>query len=158
MTAVEVHSLPLRSVALQLGAAVVLVAATLAGLDQAGTASQVLLGVAVLLAATLALAVDEPGAEVLDATATPFSARVGHRVLLLCAVAAPIWLLALAVVALRGADVPVRMLSLQALALVALGVASPLRCGGGAGWRSRAWSRGRCSSASLSRPLSCPAR
>jgi hypothetical protein len=123
MTAIEVHTLPLRSVALQLGAAVTLVAATLAGLDQAGTASQVLLGVAVLLAATLALAVDEPGAEVLDATATPFAVRVAHRVLLLCAVAAPLWLLALAVVALRGADVPVRMLSLQALTLVALGVA-----------------------------------
>jgi hypothetical protein len=123
MTAIEVHSLPLRSVVLQLGAAVTLVGATLAGLDQTGTATQVLLGVAVLLAATLALAVDEPGAEVLDATATPFPVRVGHRVLLLCAVAVPIWLLALAVVALRGADVPVRMLSLQALTLVALGVA-----------------------------------
>jgi hypothetical protein len=42
---------------------------------------------------------------------------------LLCAVAVPLWLLALAVVALRGADVPVRMLTLQALALGALGIA-----------------------------------
>jgi hypothetical protein len=123
VTAVEARSLPLRSVALQLGAALALVGATLAGLDRAGTAGRVLLGVAVLFAATLALAVDEPGAEVLDATATPFAVRVARRLVLLCAVAVPLWLLALAVVALRGADVPVRMLTLQSLALVALGVA-----------------------------------
>jgi hypothetical protein len=123
VTVLELHSLPLRGVALQLGAAVALVGATLAGLDQDGTAGQVLLGVAVLLAATLALAVDEPGAEALEATPAPFAVRVAHRLVLLCAVAVPLWLLALAVVALRGADVPVRMLTLQALTLVVLAVA-----------------------------------
>lgn len=125
MRRLEVRSLPLRSIALQLGAAVALVAVTLRGLDAPGTASQVLLGVAVLLAATLALAVDEPGAEVLDATPTPFARRVGRRLLALGGLAAALWLLALAVVALRGADVPVVLLTLQGLALVCLGLAIP---------------------------------
>jgi hypothetical protein len=123
VTLVEVHGLPRRAIALQLGAVVVLLGATMTGLDSPVVASQVLLGVAVLIAATVALAVDEPSAEVLDATATPFAARVARRFVLLCCVALPLWLLALEVVAWRGADVPVRMLTLQALALGALGIA-----------------------------------
>lgn len=125
MTRLEIRSLPLRSVALQLGAAVALVAVTLRGLDGAGTATQVLQGVALLLAATLALAVDEPGAEVLDATPTPYARRVGRRLLALAGLAAGLWLLALAVVALRGADVPAVLLTVQALALLSLGLAVP---------------------------------
>ena len=123
MTSLEIRSLPLRSIALQLTAAVVLVAVTLRGLSSVGTATQVLQGVALLLAATLALAVDEPGAEVLDATATPFVVRVGRRLVLLACLAGPLWLLALAVVALRGADVAASMLTLQAAGLLALGLA-----------------------------------
>lgn len=123
MTRVEARSLPQRTIVLQLGAAVALVVLTLPGLDDVGTATQVLQGVAVVLAATLAVAVDEPGAEVLDATATPFAVRVGRRLVLLCCLAVPLWLLALGVVALRGADVTARMLSLQAVALLALALA-----------------------------------
>jgi hypothetical protein len=123
VTVVEVGSLPLRGVALQLGAVVVLLGAAMTGLDSPVVASRVLFGAAALIAATVALAVDEPGAEVLDATATPFAVRVARRLVLLCCVALPLWLLSLAVVAWRGSDVPVRMLTLQGLALVALGLA-----------------------------------
>jgi hypothetical protein len=122
MTLLEVHSLPLRTVGLQIGAAVALVAATLTGLDNPVVASQVLLGVAVLLAATLALAVDEPSAEVLDATATRFAARVARRLTLLSCAVVPLWLMTLAIVELRG-DTPVLMATLQAVALSALAVA-----------------------------------
>ena len=125
MTGLEIRSLPLRSIGLQLVAAVALVAVTLRGLDSVGTATQVLQGVALLLAATLALAVDEPGAEVLDATPTPFARRVGRRLLVLGWPAVALWSLALAVVTLRGADVPVVLLSLQGLALLSVGLAVP---------------------------------
>ena len=124
MTRLEIRALPQRTILLQLGAAVALVAVTVPGLDQIGTATQVLQGVAVLLAATLALAVDEPGAEVLDATATRFAVRVGRRLALLACLAAPMWLLALGVVALRGADVTALMLTLQAVGLLALALAA----------------------------------
>ena len=125
MTRLDVRSLPLRSVWLQLGAAVALVVMTLRVLDSVGAATQVLQGVALLLAATLALSVDEPGAEVLDATPTSFAQRVGRRLLALAVLAAALLLLALAVVTLRGADVPALLLTLQAAALLALGLAVP---------------------------------
>ena len=123
MTALEVRALPRRTVVVQLGAAVALVAVTLPGLDDVGTATRVLQGVAVLLAVTLALAVDEPGAEVLDATATSFAVRVARRLALLASVAAPMWLVALAVVSLGTADVTGLMLTLQAVTLFALALA-----------------------------------
>jgi hypothetical protein len=122
MTVVEAHGLPLRSIALQLGAAVVLMGATLTGLDNPLVAGQVLLGVAVLLAAVLALAVDEPGAEVLDATATRFAVRVSRRLALLSCAVLPLWLLTLAVVELRGQS-PMLLPTLQAVALAALAIA-----------------------------------
>jgi hypothetical protein len=125
VSVLEVRSLPLRAVALQVAAAVALLAATARGLDDAGTASQVLLGLAVLLAATLALAVDEPAAELLDATPTGLSRRVARRLGVLAAAVVPLWLLALVLVAVRGADVPVLLLTLQLAALVALGLALP---------------------------------
>ena len=125
MTRLDVRSLPLRSVRLQLAAAVALVVVTLRVLDSAGAATQVLQGVALLLAATLALAVDEPGAEVLDATPTSFARRVGRRLVTPAVLAVVLWLLALAVVWLRGADVPALLLTLQASALLALGLAVP---------------------------------
>lgn len=125
MTRLDLRSLPLRSIGLQLGAAVVLVAVTLRALDDVGAATQVLQGVALLLAATLALAVDEPGAELLDATPTPFARRVGRRLLALAVPAVALWCLALTVVALRGADVPALPLSLQASALLTIALAVP---------------------------------
>jgi hypothetical protein len=121
----EVRALPLRVVGLQVLAAVVLLSATAKGLDEAGTASQVLLGVAVLLAAMLALAVDEPAAELLDATPTPLSRRVARRLAVLAGAVVPLWLVGLGAVALRGADVSTGMLTLQLAALVALGLALP---------------------------------
>lgn len=123
MSRLEIRSLPLRAIALQLGAAVALVAVTFRGLDSTSTATQVLQGLALLLAATLAFAVDEPGAEVLDATPTPYARRVGRRLPALAGLAAGLWVLTLALVALRGADVAARLLTLQAVTLIALGLA-----------------------------------
>ena len=125
MNVLEVRALPLRVAGLQALAAATLLGATAGGLDQTGTASQVLLGLAVLLAALLALAVDEPSAELLDATPTTLSRRVARRLAALSFAVVPLWLLALGFVALRGADVPVAMLTLQLTALVALGLALP---------------------------------
>ncbi len=123
MTRLELRALPLRAVALHLTGAVVLLVVTARGLDAPGTALQVLQGLAVLLAATLALAVDEPPAELLDATATPFAVRVARRLLALAALVVPLWLAALLLVQLRGTDLPVAGLTLEAVALAALALA-----------------------------------
>jgi hypothetical protein len=79
MSRLEVRALPLRAVALLLGGALALLAVTAPGLDDPGTASSVLQGLAVLLAAAAALAVDEPAAELLDATPTGLGRRTGRR-------------------------------------------------------------------------------
>lgn len=124
MTRLEARALPLRAAALHLTGAGVLLLVTAPALDGPGTALQVLQGLAVLLAATLALAVDEPGAELLDATATPFAVRVARRLLALSAVVLPLWLLALLLVTWRGADLPLAGVTLEALGLVALALAA----------------------------------
>lgn len=120
------RSLPHRALALHLVAAAALLAATWHGLDGDGTALMVLRGVAVLLAAALALSVDEPAAAVLDATPTPMVRRLAGRVLCCALVVVPAWLAALGLAALRGADVPVAALTLEACALGSLAVAVPL--------------------------------
>ena len=82
-------------------------------------------GVAVLLAAALALTVDEPGAPLLDATPTPLAERLAARTTLCAGAVVPVWLLALALPAARGADVRYAAVTLEALALAALGLGVP---------------------------------
>lgn len=123
MTRLEVRALPWPAVALHLSGALVLLLVTLRGLDTPGTALQVLQGLSVLLAATLALAVDEPAAELLDATATPFAVRVARRLAVVSVLVVPLWLLGLLLVTVRGAGLPALGTSLAALALVALALA-----------------------------------
>ena len=122
----SVRAVPARGVALHVTAAVVLLAATWNGLDEDGTAVTVLRGVAVLLAAALALAVDEPAAALLDATPTPMAERLTARLALCAVVVLPTWSAAVAVPSLRGADVPLTAITLELGALVVLGLAVPL--------------------------------
>lgn len=122
----SVRAVPAGGVALHVAAAVALLAATWTGLDDDGTAVTVLRGVAVLLAAALALAVDEPTAALLDATPTPMVERLAARLGVCAVLVLPIWLAAGAVVLLRGADVPLVALTLELGALVAAGLAVPL--------------------------------
>ena len=125
MTALLLRTLPGRAVGLHLGAALVLLAATASSLEHDTAAVMVLRGLAVVLAATLALAVDESAAELLDATATSFRRRVADRLRLLAPAAAGLWAAALALVAHRGGTVPEAALTLELLALVAVGLALP---------------------------------
>lgn len=122
---VSARALPRRAVALHVAAAVALLAVTAPGLDDTGTAVLVLRGVAVLLAAALALAVDEPSAALLDATPTPLAERLAARTAVCAAVVAPAWLLALAVATLAGADLPLATVTIELAALAALGMAVP---------------------------------
>jgi fluoroquinolone transport system permease protein len=122
----SVCAVPARAVALQVAAAVALLAVTWTGLDDGGTAVTVLRGVAVLLAAALALAVDEPAAALLDATPTPMVQRLAARLALCAVVVLPAWTVALAAASLRGADVPLVAMTLELAALGALGLAVPL--------------------------------
>jgi hypothetical protein len=122
----SVRAVPARGVALQVGAAVVLLAATWPGLDDDATAVMVLRGVAVLLAAALALAVDEPAAALLDATPTPMVGRLAARLALCAVLVLPSWAAAVAIASLRGADVPLVAMTLELGALVVLGLAVPL--------------------------------
>ena len=117
------RALPRRTLSLQLAGALVLIAVSLRGLDQDSTAVLVLRGVVLLLAATLALALDEAGAALLDASPTPLHRRVGARLVLCVALVAPVWAAALAVVALRGGAVPAAALTLELAALTAVGLA-----------------------------------
>lgn len=125
MTALLLRTLPGRAVGLHVAAAVVLLAATASSLEHDTAAVMVLRGLAVVLAATLALAVDEPAVELLDATATTFGRRVATRLRLLVPVAALLWGVALVLVARRGGTVPQAALTLELLALVAVGLALP---------------------------------
>jgi hypothetical protein len=119
------RALPRRALALHVGAVGVLLAVTWTGLDADRPAVAVLRGVALVLAAALALAVDEPEAALLDAAPTALRRRLAVRLAVCGAVAAPVWAGALAVVGARGTAVPVRGLTLELLALVALGLAVP---------------------------------
>ena len=122
----SVRAVPARAAGLQVAAAVALVVATWGGLDDEGTAVTVLRGVAVLLAATIALAVDEPSAALLDATPTPMAQRLAARLALCAVLVLPVWALALTVTSLRGADVPLVAMTLELGALATLGLAVPL--------------------------------
>lgn len=117
---------PAVGVALHVVAALALLAAAWTGLDDDGSAVMVLRLVAVLLAAALALAVDEPGAAVLDATPTAMAQRFGARAALCGVLVLPAWATALTVAFQQGADVPVADLTLELLALCAVGLAVPL--------------------------------
>jgi hypothetical protein len=121
----SVRTVARRAVGLHLTAAAVLVAVTWPALDHDGAAVLVLRGVAVLLAAALALAVDEPAAQLLDATPTPLVQRLVARAGLCCAVLVPGWLLTIGVATRAGADVPVAALTLELAALTAVGLAVP---------------------------------
>lgn len=118
------RALPTRPVALHVAAALTLVAAAWGGLDDPSVAVLVLRGVAVLLAAALALAVDEPSAALLDASPTPMADRVAARLTLCALVVLPCWAVALTAPATRGTDVPVTDLTLELVALSALGLAA----------------------------------
>ena len=122
----SLRALPRRAVALHLTAALALVVVTWNGLDDDGVAVMALRGVAVLLAAALALAVDEATAPLLDATPTPMAQRAAARLFLCAAVVLPMWGLALAVATLRGTDVPLAALTVELAALAALAVAVPM--------------------------------
>lgn len=119
------RALPRRALSLHLAAAAALPAAAWAGLDDDRTAVAVLRGVAVLLAAALALAVDEAGAALLDASPTPLRQRLAARLLVCAAAATPLWAAALAAAAARGATVPVGALTVELAALVAVGLVAP---------------------------------
>lgn len=125
LLAAAARAVPRRAVALHLAAAVALLIATSSGLDDHRTAVAVLRGVAVLLAATVALAVDETGAALLDASPTSLRRRIGARAALCCVAVLPLWGVALSVVDLRGAQVPAVGLTLELTALTALGLAVP---------------------------------
>lgn len=125
LVAASARALPRRAVALHLAAVVALLAATWSGLDAQSTALPVLRGVAVLLAAALALALDEAGAALLDSSPTPLRTRVGVRAALCAALVLPLWVGALGVVAVRGGGVPAGAVTLELLALVALALAVP---------------------------------
>ena len=120
------RAVPTRVVALHLVACLALLALAWRALDDDGPALMVLRGVAVLLATALALAVDEPGAPMLDATPTTLAERLAARTALCAGAVVPVWLLALALPTARGADVPYAAVTLEALALAALGLAVPM--------------------------------
>lgn len=126
MSGLDFRALPLRAVALLLTATVALLGATAHALDSSATAAHVLLGLAVLIAATLALAVDEPAAELLDAAPTAFAKRVLHRLTAMAVVSLPLWAAGLLLVHLRGADVAVGMATLELAALCALSLSAAL--------------------------------
>jgi hypothetical protein len=126
VSALELRVLPLRSAGLLLAGAVALLSATARALDSTATATQVLLGLAVLIAATLALAVDEPAAELLDAAPTAFARRVLRRLAALAGVALPLWAVGLLLADVRGADVAVGMATLELAALCALSLGAAL--------------------------------
>jgi fluoroquinolone transport system permease protein len=122
----SVRAVPARHVALHLAAAGALLAVTWNGLDDDGTAVMVLRGVAVLLAAALALTVDEADASLLDAIPTPMSARLAARLVPCAVLVLPIWGGALAATSLRGAEVPLLSMNLELAVLVALALGVPL--------------------------------
>lgn len=119
------RALPRRALALHLAAAVALPVVAWQGLDDDRPAVAVLRGIAVLLAAALALSVDEAGAALLDASPTALRRRLAARLAVCGAVAGPLWAGALAVATARGAVVPVAGLTLELAALAALGLAVP---------------------------------
>ena len=117
--------LPRRVLALHLAGAVALLGATWSGLDDSRTALAVLRGLAVLLAASLALSVDEAAARLLDASPTALRRRLGARLAVCAAGVVPLWAGALALAEWRGAAVPAPALTLELAALCALGLAVP---------------------------------
>lgn len=122
----SVHALPRRAVALPVLAAAALVAGSWQALDHDSAAVLVLRGVAVLLATALAWTVDEPPAQLLDATPTPLRHRLAARLALCGALVVPAWLVAMATATSAGADVPVTMLTLELATLAVLGLTVPM--------------------------------
>jgi hypothetical protein len=126
LLAVSARALPRRAVALPLAAVLVLLAVAWPALDGDGGALLVLRGVAVLLATALALAVDEPAAQLLDATPTPLGQRLAARTAVCAVLVLPAWGLALVAASAAGADVPLAAMTLELAGLVGLGLAVPM--------------------------------
>jgi hypothetical protein len=123
---VSATALPRRAVVLHLAAALVLLAMASPAMDSDDGALLVLRGTAVLLATALALAVDEPSAQLLDATPTTLLQRLAARTAVCAVLVLPVWLLALSAATTGGADIPLGAVTLELAALVALGLAVPL--------------------------------
>lgn len=135
-------------------AAAVLVGATTLVLDD-GYAVQVLRGAAILLAGGLAVALDDPAADLLAASPTTLARRWAARLGLAIGVTAGCWGLLLAWVGGVVHGVPWLALSVEAAALggLALAISAALRR-----WRDvrePARSRHPCCSARCSRPTCC---
>jgi len=109
-------------------AAAVLVGATTAALDD-GYAVQVLRGAAILLAGGLAVALDDPAADLLAASPTTLARRWAARLGLAIGVTAGCWGLLLAWVGVVVHGVPWLALSVEAAALggLALAISAALR-------------------------------
>ena len=101
----------------------VLVGASSSALDRSGTSAAVLRGVALLLAASVVVALDDAAAEVLAASPTSLARRVLARVGAVLGICALVWTAAVAWVAVHG-TVAVWGLTLELLATVAVGVAA----------------------------------
>ena len=104
------------------GLALLLVVATSAVLDE-GYGMRVLRGAGVLLACALVTTVDDPSGEEAAASPFPRAVRTLGRVLAGAAVVVTCWTVAALIVEWRAPEVPVLGLSLEALALCAVGVA-----------------------------------
>lgn len=113
------------------GVALVLIVATVHVLDD-GYALAVVRGVAAVLAAALAMTTDDPAGEVLAAAPVPRRTRTLARVAVGLAVAAPVWLGAVALARWRFEPTPVAGLALEAVAFatVAVAVGAVLRARG----------------------------
>jgi hypothetical protein len=115
-------------VLLPLGGAALLATLATPVLDEPAWATTVLRGALLLLALAVAGAVDEPEARLLDASPTPFRARVLGRLLVALAAAAPVALaLAWWVGRREGVDGGQAVLELAGLSLVALALSAGLR-------------------------------
>ncbi len=120
------RALPRLSVLGGCAAAGILGTAAWRALDEPPGALMVLRGAAVLLACAVACAVDDPSGDVLAASPTPLRRRVGMRLLPAGAAAAAVWCALLLLAQAAGGEPPVGALTLEVLALTALGVAVAL--------------------------------
>jgi fluoroquinolone transport system permease protein len=104
------------------GIAVLLTVGTATWLDS-GSAVNLLRGAALLLAAGLVTTVDDPSGEVLAASPYPLAVRTASRILVGLAVVVPAWLAVVVLVTTRVSEVPTAALTLEALGMVAVGLA-----------------------------------